>query len=128
MKLQLELKADGPVFDGRAPAIVDRWMHGAQGDIATEGLNRVHARFHSVLRHPTGYLEAHVMTNLAVADPYVSNGGVVYQSWIEGDSSRNTSTRFKGYSTFRRVAQTLEQDADRLAERRLTMLVRELEG
>ena len=35
----------------------------------------------------------------------IDDGNVVYGPWLEGISSRNQSTRFKGYASFRRTAQ-----------------------
>jgi hypothetical protein len=37
----------------------------------------------------------------------ISDHGVIYGPWLEGTSSRNQSTRFKGYQTFRRTWQAL---------------------
>lgn len=40
----------------------------------------------------------------------ITDNGAIYGPWLEGESSRNESTRFKGYSTFRRVTQWLEEE------------------
>ena len=37
----------------------------------------------------------------------IDDGNVVYGPWLEGNGSRNATTRFKGYASFRRVAQWL---------------------
>jgi len=39
----------------------------------------------------------------------ITDGGVVYGPWLEGISSRNMTTRFKGYMTFRKTSQELEK-------------------
>ena len=39
----------------------------------------------------------------------IHDSGVVYGPWLEGTSSRNQTTRFKGYSSFRKVKQWLEK-------------------
>jgi hypothetical protein len=56
----------------------------------------------------------------------ITDGGVVYGPWLEGVSSRNEVTRFKGYSSFRKTAQWLEQQAPAVAERHAGQLVQEL--
>jgi hypothetical protein len=40
----------------------------------------------------------------------IHDSGVVYGPWLEGTSSRNKTTRFRGYSSFRKVKQWLEKD------------------
>ena len=40
----------------------------------------------------------------------ISDGQVVYGPWLEGVSSRNETTRFKGYHSFRIVAQQLQNE------------------
>ena len=38
----------------------------------------------------------------------LTDGGVIYGPWLEGTSSRNMTTRFKGYASFRKVAKWLD--------------------
>ena len=47
----------------------------------------------------------------------LTDGGVVYGPWLEGVSSRNATTRFKGYASFRRTAQYMEKEAARVFSR-----------
>ena len=39
----------------------------------------------------------------------VHDSGIVYGPWLEGVSSRNNATRFKGYAAFRRATQDVDQ-------------------
>jgi hypothetical protein len=39
----------------------------------------------------------------------ITDGGVEYGPWLEGTSSRNQSTRFKGYHVFRKTVQWLQR-------------------
>ena len=96
-----------------------RFAAAAQDAIAKEAENRIHARLGEVLKQPTGYYEGHIHTDRAVTDLAVTDTPVVYGPWLEGVGSRNKTTRFKGYGTFRRVAQQLDADAGVLAEKEL---------
>jgi len=51
---------------------------------------------------------------------------VVYGPWLEGDSARNATSRFKGYQSFRKVGQELEKDAEPVISRHLNAFVRSL--
>lgn len=37
----------------------------------------------------------------------ITDGGVIYGPWLEGTSSRNETTRFKGYASFRKTVEWL---------------------
>lgn len=53
----------------------------------------------------------------------IHDSGVVYGPWLEGTSSRNKTTRFKGYSSFRKVKQWLEKGiAPRVMKKHIKIL------
>lgn len=58
----------------------------------------------------------------------ITDGGVVYGPWLEGTSSRNETTRFKGYAAFRRTAETLNAKAGEIVAREAQELAQELNG
>jgi hypothetical protein len=113
----MEVTFTGPLFDGRAEKIVDDMAIDISKDLATEAYRRVRTRLKSVLKHPTGYYESRVTTDNTSNGAVISDGGVIYGPWLEGEGSRNKSTRFKGYHTFRLVAQSLNKDADEIADK-----------
>lgn len=112
----------GPLFDGRAKAYVRAYVDEAEQQLARTAGDDVHNTLHHVLRHPTGYYESHV----TVERNEVNDGGVIYGPWLEGTGSRNRTTRFKGYATFRRVAQKLQGKAVRVVEPQTRRLMRRL--
>jgi hypothetical protein len=118
----------GPLFDGRAPFIVDYWLGQASEHLADEGVRIVHQRLHEVLRHPTGHYESRVVKDRSFGDVAVTDSGVVYGPWLEGTGSRNRTTRFKGYATFRRAAQELEAREPQVIEHDIREMVRGLGG
>ena len=58
----------------------------------------------------------------------IHDSKAVQGSWLEGTSSRNKSTRFKGYAMFRRARQQLDRERDGITAKRLGAAVRKLNG
>jgi len=58
----------------------------------------------------------------------VISNPVIYSAWLEGVSTRNQTTRFKGYSSMRRVAQELQKQVPQVARANVEKAVRELNG
>lgn len=106
----------GPLFDGRAAAATERITTEIEKSVAEMAVNRVHAYLSTVLKHPTGYYESHIQTDRSSSGDRVTDGGVIYGPWLEGVGSRNQTTRFKGYATFRHVSQEVDRDAGPLAD------------
>jgi len=50
----------------------------------------------------------------------------VYGPWLEGDSPRNATTRFKGYQSFRKTAQELEKESKPLMIRHVNKFIRSI--
>ena len=67
---------------------------------------------------------ATVVGNSAV----ISDGGVEYGPWLEGTSSRNKTTRFKGYHAFRKTKKWLQREANKKAEHFEKKMVKRLGG
>ncbi len=107
----------GPFFDGQLQRGIAAGIEDAKRDVAQVGVNEVHAALGQVLQNPTGFYESHVVTERARADWAVTDGGVVYGPWLAGTSSRNQTTRFKGYSHWRQAAQRLQRSAGDIASR-----------
>jgi len=104
MAVRILIDKRGPLFDGRARVAIKDYLRAAVVAVADEGENMVHARLGQVLKHPTGHYASTVVTDRVTPDlSMVSDHGVIYGPWLEGTSSRNQSTRFKGYHTFRRT-------------------------
>jgi hypothetical protein len=58
----------------------------------------------------------------------IDDGGVIYGPWLEGTSSRNQSTRFKGYGAFRLTGQWLEKKSDDVLEKHARKAVQRMKG
>lgn len=115
--IDIDVTLSGPIFDGRAAKALDDFLTEAEDVVADEGVNRVRARLGQVLRNPTGAYSSRVTTDLQQDDRVVTDARSIKGPWLEGTSSRNRTTRFKGYRTFRAIGQDLQDDAARIAER-----------
>ncbi len=114
----IEYTAHGPLYDGTLERQIDVGLTDAQRDVADDAHGLILADFGQVLRtHPTGRLESGVRVHLVGHDFLVDDGGVVYGPWIEGVGSRNRTTRFAGYGTYRRVIQAVRRRATAIAAR-----------
>ena len=58
----------------------------------------------------------------------VHDSKVVYGPWLEGTSSRNKTTRFKGYAMFRLARQKLQRIKGGVVKRQVAKAVRRLGG
>lgn len=58
----------------------------------------------------------------------ITDGGVVYGPWLEGTSSRNKTTRFKGYKAFRKTKQWLQKEAKAMSDQFANMITARLGG
>lgn len=122
--ITVSIKKSGPFFDGRSEAAVDAFVNEATEEIADHGFNLVHSELEMVLRHPTGYYQSQISTERVTPGHWLlHDNGVIYGPWLEGTSERNRTTRFKGYFTFRKVAQLLKIEAKAIAERILIKYV-----
>lgn len=106
---EIVVTSTGPLFDGRAPAVMRRLMEEVTWEVGAQALADVHRLLDQSIRHPTPYYETQVTMQRVTPDVVVHDRGVIYGNWLEGTSSRNTTTRFKGYHSFRRAAQGLQQ-------------------
>ena len=117
----------GPIFDGRAVRDMQSYVTTLEEDLAQEAADRIHVRLHQVLKHPTGYYESHIHIERQQDDLVVTDTPVVYGPWLEGVGSRNyPRTRFRGYATFRLVAQQLGRDAQDIADNLIIRYVEEM--
>lgn len=116
LDIDVDTRARGPLFDGSAGRILDRGTERGEKDVADYAQDRIRARLGRVLRNPTGRYMGSISVMQRGGSHEVNDRGIVYGPWLEGTSSRNRTTRFKGYATFRIVSQQVEARAGAIAE------------
>lgn len=121
--LSLDVLLKGKLWSARIPSDMHAFVQEAKRDVAQEGVDLIHIQLDRVLQNPTGYYDSQIQTRNVADDVVITDGGVVYGGWLEGVSSRNQSTRFKGYHTFRLVAQDLKRTAADIAAKTLTKYI-----
>lgn len=113
-KTRIEYK--GPLFDSRGTLILKRFEHDAENEIAEDINRKLHMMFGRFFKHQTGRYASRVRPRERGDGVTIGDDGIVYGPWLEGTSSRNMTTRFKGYHIFRRTFESEERHAVRTAE------------
>jgi len=88
---------------------------------------RTHLSTHQ--RIQTGFNVSHVMTrDISANRTQVKNTNATYGPWIEGTGSRNRTTRFKGYHSFRLIGQEMRERTRSIISPMVREMVSELNG
>lgn len=125
MSADIEITYSGPIFSvtNQAGYWTDQACRDMEHIIGRTGALYVDVQLDAVLKTQTPYYRLQVTSTEYPGRTVINDGGVVYGPWLEGTSSRNKTTRFKGYSTFRKVTRMLNQDAKRIVLPRVNQLV-----
>jgi hypothetical protein len=114
-----EITISGPLFDGTAADMLAELVQDALWSVgmAAESLWLENLDTNLVTQTPY-YITQITIERLEGAGPIpdvvVHDRGVIYGPWLEGVSSRNDTTRFKGYASLRAAAQAIEDQVDDL--------------
>lgn len=128
-RVNVTVKQKGQIFNAASSkAAATRMVTQINETLAQEGVNRIKARLGHVLQHPTGYYRSRIRVDKRSTYRGITDGGVIYGGWLEGVSSRNRTTRFKGYHTFREVTQQLSKDKAKLAQPLVNKFIAEMNG
>ncbi len=136
---QIHVTMRGPVFESSRHAIMAEMMHDAIGAIVDEGERIVvkgldvaiydHGGAHPNRYHPTGHARRMVAGDVTDSQHGVIHwNNLIYGPWLEGTSSRNDSTRFKGYAVFRQATDQLQSKALDIAREYAAKAVARLNG
>lgn len=98
----------GPLFDRNVEAAIRDLADQLTDEVGSKAFAEVHDRLDQSLRNPTPYYETQIIQERVREDVVVHDRGIIYGPWLEGVGSRNRTTRFKGYSSFRRATQAVE--------------------
>lgn len=119
----MDVQMRGPLLE-RGPAIVRQGVRGMVQAVIERGEERLNETlrprpqgvFLSVAeaapgRASTGHYRRSIHAEMrSDTQGRIDDSGVVYGPWLEGTGSRNQSTRFKGYASFRKTAQWLDRE------------------
>ncbi len=124
----VQVSDSGPLFNGVAQAVVNDYCRDLSEELAEEAKDQVLLQLGRVLRHPTGYYESRIRTVPESPTRWrVDDDMVIYGPWLEGTGSRNKTTRFKGYFTFRLIGQVMQGRARSAANALLPTYLRRIQ-
>ena len=132
INVSIDTSTSGPLFDGRATEVLFRWLDKSKIDVAERGIDLLMER--ALKMDKTGRSTGHYAGTFrrqsvsSYNDQLITDGGIVYGPWLEGESKRNNSTRFKGYHQFRRTRLQLRREAKDIAQAELDRYIEELGG
>ena len=129
MTIRVSATAAGPILDGLGPERVKAAVADIVREVTELGMQRLTAAFPTGVPVKTGNYRRNIHPTILGAQAQLDDSGVIYGPWLEGTGSRNETTRFKGYSTFRRAAQYLQDEVvPEVVARRAEQLATELGG
>lgn len=105
----------GPLFTS-GTRILDDAIEEINQQVAKRAESLIRQRLKTVLKHPTGRYMSRIRVEETHSQAIVSDSRTVYGPWLEGTGSRNRTTRFKGYATFRKVSQQIQNESVRIAD------------
>jgi hypothetical protein len=126
--IRVNVNSRGPMFDGRAQRALRDYTDQIDYRVATEAENLVLAHLGRSIKVRTPYYETRVGVERSSRGGYeVTDHGVIYGHWLEGDGSRNYPvTRFRGYRAFSRARALIQQRAPGIARRLLSRYTRRM--
>lgn len=112
--VNVSVKLTGPLLTGHDLTVIRSFLLEAEDEVAQQASSYVHQYLNTSIRHPTPYYETQITTQRLAGDAVVHDRGIVYGPWLEGTGSRNATTSFKGYHSFKRAAASTQKDVARL--------------
>lgn len=127
-----KVTSKGPIFDGTGVKAVrantvrmsNTVARAAQRHVQTVGSRN----FRYQASDPTHFFVNNVQVDRVADGHLVHADQVVYGPWLEGTSSRNVTSRFKGYQLFRRAAQETQRHLPKILSEDEMRMVRQLGG
>ena len=122
MKIDVKVATQGPLFTRMAPDQMQKAVQSGIREIVQKGEQRLAEQLRprpagvylSVAqagpgKASTGNYRRNISTEFKNMSAMIHDGNVVYGPWLEGISSRNDSSRFKGYGVYRKTASELQK-------------------
>jgi hypothetical protein len=123
MAIGIQVTVSGPVGKGqwraKAHRAVAAGLEAAEHELLQAAFDDINVTLNRVLRKQT----PHFRLQTKIVSNRVENN-VIYGPWLEGTGSRNRTTRFKGYFTFRKVASRIRSKKDYVTERNIRQALR----
>jgi hypothetical protein len=122
MNISVQVATQGPLFTRAAADQMVKAVDSATRELVQKGEQRLAEQLRprsagvylSVAqagrgKASTGNYRRNISTEFKNMSAIIYDGNVVYGPWLEGISSRNGSSRFKGYGVYRQTASHLQK-------------------
>lgn len=126
--INLTVRKEGPLFDGRAEAAVTRFTEDSTKLLVSVGTQMVKLRFGAKIRVNTGRFLGRITGEVTGAIGRVYTKFILYGYWLEGVGSQNQTTRFKGYWGYRETFIELDAKSEQILRPLIEKLAREMGG
>lgn len=123
LKIKLDCRVDGPLSNGEAEKAALEWAEATARRLGDEGVDLLKAFPMNKTGRARGGFQSELKavstspTRVVIRGP--QDRGVVWSSWLEGTSTRNSSTGFKGYHLFRKTRLQLDKMAPGVGQEEL---------
>ncbi len=108
--MRVDVSLNGPFFKANAMTVITDAVDKGIEDTVAEGERAVKAELYSGHGVDTGHYRRSVHGEMVKSlHGVIHDSNVIYGPWLEGVSSRNQTTRFKGYAMFRKAYQRLQR-------------------
>lgn len=124
----IDVDLRGPLFNGLAEQALrdlrDEIVHDVTAQARAEWMTNLNVS----IKNPTPYYETQITMQVQGPVGVVHDRAVVYGPWLEGTSSRNHTTRFKGYASLRRAVQAMQGKVPLMTARALARALQRMGG
>lgn|SRR6188768_866218 len=120
-------KVSGPLFDGRADRAVDDYTDEVETAIGEKAKALLQINLKATLRNPTGFYQSRIRLQRHGEGVQLNDSDVIYGYWLEGVSSKNSSSSFKGYRNFKKTGQQITRQAQSIALQKLPKYLRRMQ-
>lgn len=118
----------GPLFDGTSLQLIASMMRDMDDAMGEEAVDLVHNQLDQNLQNPTGFYRSQIEFKRTTKGITVDDSDVIYGNWLEGTGSRNQTTKFKGYASFRKAVQQLNAQTTQVIQPVVDRYVAKLNG
>ena len=140
VEISTKVEITGALFKGTAPSVLRKVTNSAVEELLEEGQGFL---FETLRPRPagvyktaqeagrnasTGNYRRNVQASVQNLSGTLSDGGVLYGPWLEGVSSRNKSTRFPGYFSFRKAQQYMDKKSEKVLNKYMAKFARKMNG
>jgi len=133
LKIKVDCRVSGPLASGEADRAAQDWATNTTQAIADQGVEllRTFPGMDRTGRARGGFQQLLRVKRISPTEtriPGPQQRGVAWSPWLEGTSSRNDSTGFKGYHLFRKTRATLAKMAPGIADEELDKVLPRMGG